>query len=524
MGWIKKNIELQPFMEILFDSDEKPIDENGNIPIDIAYRRVSTDKQAEEGFGLEVQKEDIVNYCKRNNIQYCILLTDDGYTGTTLDRPGIQYFISMVQHYNAGFTKIKVNKLIVAKLDRLARTLNVNLQFIQDYILSAREAKSSLVNTNEEAIHFISVAEPFCRVDPDNPTSTLMFNLFATLAEFDRGQIVTKLKRGRNKRIEGGKWHGGGNVPYGYRYDKKSGTLIVVPEEKEKVQEIFRLYVEEKMPPQKIADRLGFKSDKIITQILKRRSLLGYVSVDGKEYKGLHEPLISESLFDAAQEEMKLRSVVRGNPHYLLTGLIYCGECGAKMRYQKWNKAGECKIVCYSQQPSKKNLVKDINCQNDKYWQSEIEDAVIGYLLSCNYFGNEKNVKSKFQINVTKNIRKNIKEEKQGLKRLYNLYAKNIAENKKNDDVLLNTIDETKARIENYQTALHEEEEKELYSKKVMQVKDKLRSLAGSWDYMSQQERQTVCRELIEKVVIHKGGTVDVHLRLEKYLFTSSQK
>lgn len=521
MGWIAKNIKMKPFMEILFDGEERPLDKWGNTAIYVAYRRVSTDKQAEEGFGLEVQKEDIVRYCRQHDIQYCIMLTDDGYTGTNLNRPAIQYFIQMVQNYNAGYSHIKANSLIVSRLDRLARTLSVNLQFIQDYILSARDAKNSLVNTNEEPINFISIAEPFCRVDPENPTSTLMFNLFATLAEFDRGQIVTKLKRGRNKRIEGGKWHGGGNVPYGYRYDPKIGTLVVIQEEKEKVQEIFRLYVEEKMPPQKIADRLGFKGDKIITQILKRRSLLGYVSVDGKEYKGLHEPLISESLFEAAQEEMKLRSVVRGKSCYLLTGLIYCGECGAKMRYQKWGKSGECKIICYSQQPSKMKLVKDIHCQNEKYWQSDIEDAVIRQLLHANYIGNKNNVKSATNYNITENLKRDIEREKESLKKLFQSFSYAEADD---DDSLKEIIEEKRETIRRYTKALHDEEEKEVLTRKVMAVKDKLRSLAGSWDYMTQQERQSVCRELIEKIVIHKGGTVDVHLRLEKYLFASNQK
>ena len=74
----------------------------------------------------------------------------------------------------------------------------------------------------------------------------------ATLAEYDRDLIVEKLKSGRKARVASGKWMGGGNVPYGYRYDKEQGTLVVVPEEAEKVREVFRLYIEEKLPPQKM--------------------------------------------------------------------------------------------------------------------------------------------------------------------------------------------------------------------------------------------------------------------------------
>ena len=87
----------------------------------------------------------------------------------------------------------------------------------------------------------------------------------------------------------------------------------------------------------------------------------------------MHEPIITLERWEEAQEEIKRRSVIRGDAHYMLSGLLYCAECGAKMRYQKWNpKTGECKIVCYSQQKSKKYLVKDENCDNSKYWQSDI--------------------------------------------------------------------------------------------------------------------------------------------------------
>lgn len=34
----------------------------------VAYMRVSTEKQAEEGNGLDSQKRDIENYCRKNEL------------------------------------------------------------------------------------------------------------------------------------------------------------------------------------------------------------------------------------------------------------------------------------------------------------------------------------------------------------------------------------------------------------------------------------------------------------------------
>ena len=53
----------------------------------VVYMRVSTEKQAEEGNGLESQKRDIENYCKKNEYAITDYYIDDGYTGANMDRP-----------------------------------------------------------------------------------------------------------------------------------------------------------------------------------------------------------------------------------------------------------------------------------------------------------------------------------------------------------------------------------------------------------------------------------------------------
>ena len=78
----------------------------------------------------------------------------------------------------------------------------------------------------------------------------------------------------------------------------------------------------------------------------------------------MHEPIISEETYYKTMEMMNRRSDVRRrNSSYLLTGLLTCGICGAKMRYQKWGK-DKLKIVCYSKDKSKTHLIKDVNCDN----------------------------------------------------------------------------------------------------------------------------------------------------------------
>ena len=390
------------------------------------------------------------------------------------------------------------------------------LQFIQDYILSKAESKHSTVNNNREEITFYSADEKHLRVEPNNPQSKFLLTLFAGLAEFDRDLIVQKLKRGMIARVEDGYWPGGGNIPYGYSYNQSTGILEIIPEEAEKIREIFRLYIEEKIAPQKIADRLGFKGDRIVTEILKRKSLTGCIIYKGKEYRGRHEAIISLSRWKEAQDELEKRSRHRAESNYLLSGLLVCGECGAKMRYQKWNKDGDCKLICYSQQKSKPNLVKSDDCQNERYWAVDIENAVINELFRMTYLGDKETKKQVSTFDPIAALKKEIEIAKAEHKRLIDYYAK--LKEDQDDEILEATMQESNDRIKSLNRQLNDEEEKAEIMRKVEKAKNIFRTLDSAWGHMTDKEKQSVCQELIDRIEIHKDGVVDVHLKLRSYL------
>ena len=320
-------LELSHYMKIVIDEGVE-LDEDGNYLVNVGYLRVSTDKQAEEGYGLDIQEEKVVKHARDKGLTNLVLFIDDGFTGTKMERPALDGIKGMIEDFNDGNTPIRINCMVVNKMDRLGRTLLGTLQFLQDYLFAKNDSKSAF-NRNKYCISFYSVDEPGCSFDKKTPMVTFMLGIFCTLAEFDRDTIVGKLKDGRKKRVAGGKWLGGGNTPYGYRYDRDLSQLIVVPEEAEKIREVFRLYIEEKMPPQKISDRLGFKGDKQIRDILTRKSLTGCIIYLGEEYKGQHEAINSLERWQEAQDELEKRSVHRAESNYLLSGLLVCGQCGA---------------------------------------------------------------------------------------------------------------------------------------------------------------------------------------------------
>lgn len=504
-------IEIKPYMKIAIE-ESVPVDDDGNVEINVGYLRVSTDRQADLGYGLDIQEAAVMNFCSSNHFSNLILFIDDGYTGTNFNRPALKGIISMIQDYNEGRSRVRINTMVIPRMDRLGRTLLGTLQFIQDYIVSEKDSKFSTVNRNREDINFISVAENYVRIEKDNPQGKFLLMLFATLAEYDRDLIVEKLKSGRKARVAAGKWLGGGNTPYGYRYDKESGRLIVVPEEAEKVREVFRLYIDEKLPPQKIADRLGFKTDRNVTLILQRKSLTGCIIYNGEEFKGEHEPIISLERWQEAQDELEKRSVHRRETNYLLSGLVCCGECGAKMRYQKWAKDGSCKLICYSRQKSKPALVKTDNCPNELFWATDVEDAVIHELFKLTFVEDVTKQDIAPFVNPAEALMKQIANAKRKLNRLYDF------EDDEEDAVLEEKIQTLRHQIRDLENQLENEEEKNKISRRLGKAASILKNLDKSWPLMTEKERQSVCRELMDRVEVFKDGRISVHLKLRSYI------
>lgn len=513
---LREVLELKHYMKIAIE-DSVPVDEDGNVLINVGYLRVSTDRQADLGYGLDIQEAAVVNYSVSNRLPNLILFIDDGYTGTNFNRPALQGIISMIQDYNEGRSRVKIHTMVIPRMDRLGRTLLGTLQFIQDYIVSRKDSKFSTVNHNREDINFISVAENYVRIEKDNPQGKFLLMLFATLAEYDRDLIVEKLKSGRKARVASGKWMGGGNMPYGYRYDKEQGKLIVVPEEAAKVREVFRLFIEEKLAPQKIADRLGFKSDRNVTLILQRKSLTGCIVYNGEEYPGEHEPIISLERWQEAQEELAKRSVHRRETNNLLSGLVYCGECGAKMRYQKWAKDGSCKLICYSKYKTKPALVRSDNCPNEMFWAADIEAAVIRELFRMEFIDDSRQQDTTPFVDPADALEKQIAAAKRKLNRLYDF------EDDEEDAVLEEKIQTLRHQIRELESQLENEAEKSRIAQRLDRAASILKNLHGTWERMSDKERQSVCQELIDRVELYRDGRVTVGLKLRNYLSSQTE-
>ena len=452
-----------------------------NKKIAAIYIRVSTDAQAEEGYSIDAQKEQLAAYCISKGIRDYEFYIDPGYTGSNIERPEMQRLIKDVK-------EDKISHCIVYKLDRLSRSQKDTLYIIEDVL-------------NPHGVDFVSLTES---LDTSTPMGRLMIGILSAFAQLERENIRIRTRMGMKERVKDGYWMGGGRIPFGYDYDKEQG-ILVPNKDAERVRQAYDLYIQG-YAAQTIADMLGLKYDRMTIQILKRKSNYGIIEYNGEEYQGRHEPIISKETYDIAMNEMLKRSVTNvTTSEYLLTGLVYCGKCGAKMRYQKWGKKGV-KLTCYSQQKSKTYLIKDANCDQEKVWSDEIEDAVVKVLF--NLKNRTEELKNESLETLTIDVLNEQREElERKIRRLYNLYAES------EDDILLETISENKKKLENIKKKIENEIVQHNVTANRDELKNTILTLEDTWSYMTQHERQNIVRNVIDKVVI-TGNNINVKLSI----------
>lgn len=447
-------------------------------PLRALYIRVSTEAQAEEGYSIQAQAERLEAYCKAMGWDHYRFYTDGGYSGSNLDRPEMTRLIADAK---GGL----VATVVVFKLDRLSRSQKDTLYLIEDVFLP-------------HGVDFISLNES---IDTSTPYGRAMIGILSAFAQLERENIYLRTRMGMVERVRQGYWMGGGGVPFGYDYDQTAG-ILVPNADAPRVRQMYDLYLKG-WSAQRIADRMGLKYDKLVTQILTRKSNIGIITYKGEEYQGLHQPIVPEELFWLVQDRMKERATknrTAAGGRHLLTGLVYCGSCGARMRYIRWGKNGY-KLRCYGRDPSKPHMKKGDNCQAEAVWAEDLEAQVLKDLFRVSArLGEGEDLPPDPLVQLEGEMDR--LESK--LRRLYQLFAEG------EDPVLVEEVRGVRQQLELLRKEHAAEEATRRRAARLEDLREQAASIREAWPCLTQEERQAVIRDCVERIVVD-GPKVEIY-------------
>ncbi|MBI4422196.1 MAG: recombinase family protein, partial [Elusimicrobia bacterium] len=138
-------------------------------------------------------------------------------------------------------------------------------------------------------------------------------------------------------------------APLGYKNNKETRRIDVVPEQAPLVRRMFELYAAgqlsitncwEKMTEEGLRTRAGRKIARSqIAFMLANPIYHGEFRFRGKMYKGVHQPIISKGLFETVQKVLKRWDKPRKTPReYAFRGFLTCGKCGCSFTAQTKKK------------------------------------------------------------------------------------------------------------------------------------------------------------------------------------------
>ena len=169
------------------------------------YVRVSTEEQALNGFSIRAQKEKLIYYAtKIKDWNVYKVYSDEGISGKDIkSRPSLQEMLTDIKNR-------KVNNVLVFKIDRLTRSTKDLIDLIELF--------------NNYDCDFNSLNES---IDTSSATGRMFIKIIGIFAEFERENIVERVKLGFERKVREGNSICSCTSPLGYNRPKGSNNLII---------------------------------------------------------------------------------------------------------------------------------------------------------------------------------------------------------------------------------------------------------------------------------------------------------
>ena len=361
------------------DTRQNVLDKSSQIKKEIKrvviYARFSSDNQRDESIDAQIRAAE--EYAERHDLKISEIYIDRAKSATSDRRPEFQRMI-------ADAKQKKFKMVIVHKMDRFSRDK-------YDSVYYKKVLK-------DNGIKLVSVTE---KLD-DSPESLILEGVIESMAQYYSANLSREVRKGMKETAMQCK-HTGGTPPLGYDVDAQKYYTINL-EEAFVVREIFSKYLEgygynyllEYLKEKGYKTKTGKDFCKrAIYDILRNRKYTGtyFYRQTAKsntrfscadDYKediiipGGMPRIISDKEFEEVQKLLANNKLQAGankaKELYLLTGIIFCGHCGAAMQGNS-RKCGRNKSEYKTYRCS--NRANRKSCNNKELRKEYIEEYVL---------------------------------------------------------------------------------------------------------------------------------------------------
>ena len=239
-----------------------------------------------------------------------------------------------------------------------ARNNKFDLIITKEISRFSRNTLDSIKYTRELLSYGVAVLFVNDNINTALPDSELRLTIMASMAQDEIRRLSERVKFGMNRSIEKGTILGN-NTLYGYKKNKLTNCLEIIPKEAKIIKSVFNLYAIDNWSISKIVKHLNTENKKwcvsTITRMIKNPKYKGYycgkktevIDYMTKKIKIIPEenwisykdseripPIIEEELWDIANKRLKSRNKTFGKDYqeskimyqkrYPLSAKIYC--------------------------------------------------------------------------------------------------------------------------------------------------------------------------------------------------------
>lgn len=479
------------------------------------YIRVSTERQALEGYSVAAQKANLSKFAHDNDFKVYGIYADEGISGKNIEgRPEVKRLIQDIENG-------KIDVVLIQKFDRLTRNITDTEDFIKLF--------------QKYDVDVWSISDG--KVDVSNSNGKFMTLLKGLFAQHERELTSERIKIAFKEKVKQGYTLCCNVCSYGYNRKTGQKVMSINQEEARVVKRIFRMYLDnysftdiakalnlEHIPTKKhglevkTKDSSGNVKSKVINSvwqpktvrlILSNPTYIGKVryGINTKNYfeaDGHHKPIVSQKTWDEVQNKL---SKIKHVPHTNLPkddvyfcGTLVCGVCGKKMTSSRTigrtRRDGKHKVFnAYRCVNREKQLCTALGMSHSK-----AERAFLKYLENIEDFDTTGELVIEDESDELKeeiaSIERVIQNSKNKLKEVMNMFIANAIDH----DQLTYMSTELKKSIELNESRLKELQDK--YQPQVVSKDSMAKSILEHWLFLTNREKLTFLNKFVEEIVI----------------------